>query len=96
MLDCVYSLYNEDFDRFLMNAQCLWIMQQEGETWAHRIDRSILPDQLLHATEMMLGSMIFSMDATSMEPTTTPTQTCGIPVSGEWTESTEPQTVPLI
>jgi len=96
MIEQVYSLYNEDAHRFLMNAQCLWIMQNEGETWGHRVNHSILPDPLLHALEAMLGSMTFSMDDISMEPITTPTTMCGIPVNGDQTESMEIETVPLI
>jgi len=36
MFDTVLALYDDEYSRFIMNAQCLWIMQNEGETWAHR------------------------------------------------------------
>jgi 5'-3' exonuclease len=43
MIETVFSLYKEDVERFIMNAQCLWILQREGETWAHRVNYDILP-----------------------------------------------------
>jgi hypothetical protein len=95
MLDIVYHLYLEDAGRFLMNAQCLWIMQQEGETWLHRKTDLILPSQLQQEVETMLGSMTFSTVGTSMEPTMTPLMTSGILVSGEPTECIQPQVVDL-
>lgn len=41
MFDIVYSMY-DDPTRFAMNAMCLWIVQQEGETWAHHFQKSQL------------------------------------------------------
>lgn len=95
MLEIIWSLYNEDAQRFLMNAQCLWIMQNEGETWLHRSKHLTLPSPLQQEAEMMLGSMKFSINDISMEPTTSPKMTFGIPVNGEVTECLEPSLVDL-
>lgn len=95
MIETVFNLYDEDVNRFLMNAQCLWIMQNEGETWAHRVNPSILTEELKQGLEATLGSTTFSMVDISMEPTTIPTMTSGIPVSGELTDSMEANEVPL-
>lgn len=95
MLEIVWSLYNEDPTRFLMNAQCLWIMQNEGETWLHRSPHLILPSPLQQEMEMMLDSMTSLMVATSMEPTTSPKMTFGTHVNGESTEFLVPETVDL-
>jgi len=35
MFNVVYDLYNNP-KRFVMNAQCLWIQQERGQSWAHR------------------------------------------------------------
>lgn len=35
MFDVVFDMYDDPM-RFLLNAQCLWIMQNKGETWAQR------------------------------------------------------------
>lgn len=67
MIDIVFSLYKEDVERFIMNAQCLWILQQEGETWAHRVNPLILPDQLQQGLEVTLKSMKSFMENTSNE-----------------------------
>ena len=34
MIETVFNLYN-DKERFLMNANCLWIMRKEGVIWEH-------------------------------------------------------------
>ena len=52
----VWELYNGDSERFVMNAQCLWIMRKEGETWAHQVDL-ILPDQLQQEVDRQLDFM---------------------------------------
>jgi len=64
MIDTVFSLYKEDVERFIMNAQCLWILQREGETWAHRVNPLILPDQLQQGLEVTLKSMKSFMEST--------------------------------
>ena len=61
MIEVVFDLYKEDAARFYMNAQCLWILQNEGETWAKRVDNSILPDLLKQELEAMSDSMISLM-----------------------------------
>jgi len=95
MLDIVWSLYNEDAQRFVMNAQCLWIMQKEGETWLERKTDLILPAPLKLEVEVLSASTTSLMAVISMEPTTSPKMTSGIPVNGEWTESMEPEVVDL-
>ena len=62
MIETVLNLYEGDVQRFYMNAQCLWIMQKEGETWADRVDNSILPDQLKQEVDRMSGSTTSSME----------------------------------
>lgn len=95
LLEAVWYFYNEDPLRFLMNAQCLWIMQNEGETWLHRSNDLILPSPLKQEAEIMLDSMTFLTDAISMEATMSPPMTFGIPVNGELPESMEPSSVSL-
>lgn len=94
-LNACITLYNGDFTRLLSNAQCLWIMRKEGETWANRIQHLILPKEFKQETEAMSNSMKFLTVDTSMEPTMTPIQTFGIPVNGIVAESMEAITVPL-
>lgn len=55
MFDIVYKLYN-DPKRFVMNACCLWILRNEGETWVHR-QNLILPDQCKLEVDRMLDFM---------------------------------------
>ena len=95
MLCTVLDLYDKDYVRFLMNAQCLWIMQFEGETWAHRVKDLISDNPLKLEVEVMLNSMKFSMGDTSTEPTMSQQKISGIPVVGEWTESIPTEIVPL-
>ena len=58
MFDVVYNLYNDPL-RFLINAQCLWIMRNKGETWLHRSNHLIFDAQLKHEAVVMLSSMKF-------------------------------------
>lgn len=95
MFDTVYSLYNDDVLRFLINAQCLWIMRQEGVTWAHQNQHLVLPSRLRQEQDRMLESMKFSMDDTLMEAITIPTMTSGILVNGIDTEGMDPEFVDL-
>ena len=94
LLEIVYDLYEEDAQRFLMNAQCLWILQKEGETWAHRVNDLTLPNLLQLEVDQMLSSMKFLMGDILMEPIMNPQKTSGIPVSGEPTEFMEIETLP--
>jgi len=94
LLNIVFDLYNEDAQRFFMNAQCLWIMQNEEETWGHRSKHLILPDPLKQEVDQKLSSMKFSMGDISMEPTTNHQKTSGIPVNGESTDFMEIETLP--
>lgn len=59
----VWNLYDGDAQRFVMNAQCLWIMRKEHETWVNQVDL-ILPDELQQEVDRMLDFM------TSMKVTT--------------------------
>lgn len=63
MFDVVYNLYNDPL-RFLINAQCLWIMRNEGETWLHRSNHLIFDAQLKQEAEVMLNSMKFFIQDT--------------------------------
>ena len=95
MIETVFSLYKEDVERFIMNAQCLWILQQEGETWAHRVNPLILPDQLQQGLEVTLKSMKSFMESTSMEPTMIQIPMYIIRVNGICPESMEAESLPL-
>lgn len=92
MIEVISELYN-DPKRFVMNAQCLWIMKNEGETWVKRT--SISDGPLKQEMDLLLDSMKSLMVDTSMELTTNPVMTSGIPVNGELTECMEPERVPL-
>ena len=94
MVETVFQLYEEDVDRFIYNAQCLWIMREEGVTWLQRINCP-LPNQLKLGVDQRLSSTKSLMDALSMGHTMTPAMTCGIPVTGECPESMEPESLPL-
>ena len=59
----VWELYRGDAGRFVMNAQCLWIMHKEGETWVQQQDL-ILPDQLQQEVEVQLDFMTSLKDGT--------------------------------
>ena len=87
MICQVLDLYGTDIVRFLMNAQCLWIMQNEGETWVQRTKHLTLPAPLQLEVEAMLSSMRFSMNATSTEPISNPVKISGIPAVGILPES---------
>lgn len=55
MFDVVYDMYN-DPERFVMNANCLWIQQKENEIWANRVNLA-LPDQCVQEVEAALEFM---------------------------------------
>ncbi len=95
MIEIIFSKYSEDVERFIMNAQCLWILQQEGETWAHRVNPLILPDQLQQGLEATLKSMKSFMESTSMEPTMIQIPMVGTPANGICPESMEAESLPL-
>lgn len=83
LIETVFNLYDEDAERFWMNAQCLWIMKKEKETWQQRVDLSILPDTLLHVLETKLDFTRSLMEGISMEPTLTQKMMSGIQNNGE-------------
>lgn len=90
MLKTTLELYGNDEERFIMNAQCLWIMQNKDETWAHRTLHELdLPNQLLLAMEKELEFMKSLTDATSTEQSTTTQSMSGIPVNGTQTDTTQ-------
>lgn len=64
MFDVVYTMY-DDPKRFLMNAQCLWIMLNKGETWVHRSEHLTFDEQFKQEVALMLDSMKFLMGDTS-------------------------------
>jgi 5'-3' exonuclease len=83
MLNQVFALYEWDNERFIMNAQCLWIMQNKGETWAQRTIHALdLPSQLKPAMERELEFMKSLMDDISMEQSTMEPLMSGTPVNG--------------
>ena len=94
MVETVFNLYGEDVDWFIKNAQCLWIMQEEGVTWLQRINCP-LPSQLKQEVDQRLSSTKSLMGDISMGHTMTPVMTYGIPVNGELPESTEAESQPL-
>jgi len=63
MFDIVYNKYN-DPKRFAMNADCLWIQQEQGITWTKRSQHLILPDQLQQEVAVMSDSMTSSPEGT--------------------------------
>jgi len=83
MIEIVHDLYDEDSDRFLMNAQCLWIMQREGETWVSRIKHLTLPSLLQQEVAAKYEYMMSLMDVISTEVIMTPQMTSTIPYSGQ-------------
>ena len=60
MFDLVYEKY-DDPQRFLLNGCCLWILQEEGVTWAHHLKRTglILTKELELELDRLLESMKF-------------------------------------
>ena len=83
MLETVFELYNQDEERFIMNAQCLWIMQNKDETWAHRTLHELdLPNQLLLGMERELEFMKSLTDDISMEQSTMKPLMSGSPANG--------------
>lgn len=55
MFDLVYNKYN-DPKRFLINAECLWIQQEKGKTWAYRQELSF-PNQLQQEVDRLSAYM---------------------------------------
>lgn len=88
MFDTVLALYDDEYSRFIMNAQCLWIMQNEGETWAHRSQGLHLTSVFRQELENELQFMKSLKDDTSMVQSTTKSPTSGIPANGMETEPT--------
>lgn len=88
MFDTVLALYDDEYSRFIMNAQCLWIMQNEGETWAHRSQELRLTSVFRQELEKELEFMKSLKDDTLMAQSTMKSQTSGIPVNGMGTEPT--------
>lgn len=86
MIDTVLDLYVEDEERFIMNAQCLWIMQNEDETWVHRSQELPLQNQLKLEMVKELEFMKRLKEDTLMAQSTTKPATSGIPVNGTMTE----------
>ena len=83
MINTVFKMYEEDAERFWMNAQCLWIMQREKETWQDRVDLLILPGQLQHVLAEKSDFMTSLMAGISTDQSMTPQMMSGIPNSGE-------------
>ena len=56
MFDVVYDKYNQDAQRFVMNANCLWIQRNHGEIWASRQNLT-LPNECQQEVEASLEFM---------------------------------------
>jgi 5'-3' exonuclease len=82
MIDIVFGLYKEDAQRFYMNAQCLWILQKEGETWAKRTTDLTLPNLLKQEVDQKLSSMKYLTEGISMEVITSLPKISGILANG--------------
>ena len=83
MIQTVFDLYDEDAERFYMNANCLWIMQEKGVIWHHHAESLILPQQLRQELDKKSDFMTSLMEGISMEHGTTQKMMSGIPVNGE-------------
>ena len=86
MINKVFSRYGWDEERFVMNAQCLWIMQNEDETWVHRSLELPLPSQLKLGMERELKFMKSLKEDILMAQSTTKPATSGSPINGTETE----------
>lgn len=53
MFEVVYNKYNEDAKRFVTNANCFWILQNEGELWTKRSQHLILPKSCIEKVDEM-------------------------------------------
>ena len=82
MINKVFSLYDCNEERFVMNAQCLWIMQNEDETWVHRSLELPLPNQLKLEMERELKFMKSLKEDILMAQSTTKPATSGSPING--------------
>lgn len=76
MFDVVWSKYNKDAQRFLMNANCLWIWRKENELWQDR-QNLVLPNDLQQEVITTSEFMKSLNQDTSMVPITTQIQTSG-------------------
>ena len=86
MFDTVLALYDDEYSRFIMNAQCLWIMQNEGETWAHRSQGLRLTSVFRQELEKELEFMKSLKDDTLTAQSTMKSATSGSPTNGMETE----------
>lgn len=87
MFEVVWEKYGYDAKRFAMNANCLWIWRNEGESWGDQ-QELVLPEDLRHEVITMSEYMKSLNRDTSMVPTMTETQTSGIQDSGTGMEVT--------
>ena len=85
MFNVVYNLYN-DPQRFVMNANCLWIMQKENELWVDRQDLT-LPEKCQPEVEAKLNFMKSLNQTTSTELGMNQTETSGTPANGTGMDS---------
>ena len=66
MFDVVYDKYNNP-KRFVINAQCLWIQQERGQSWVHRQNLN-LANLCKQEVDLMLDFMTSMNLDISMEP----------------------------
>lgn len=88
MFDTVLALYNDEYSRFIMNAQCLWIMQNKDETWAHRSQGLRLTSVFRQELEKELEFMKSLKEDISTEQSTMKPLTSGSPVNGTTMDTT--------
>lgn len=91
MFDTVYNMY-DDPQRFVMNANCFWIMRKENEWWVNRQDL-ILPKKCQQEVEAALKFMKSLNQTTSMEPGMNQIETSTTPVNGTGMDSMETKNV---
>ena len=87
MFEIVWEKYNYDAQRFTMNANCLWIWRNEGESWGDR-HGLVLPDDLRQEVITMSEYMKSLNQDTSTVHTTTEIQTSGTQDNGTGMEVT--------
>ena len=80
MFEAVFARYDNP-SRFIMNANCLWILQQEGQPWTNRQDLT-LENQFAQEVAQTSDYMTLLMAGTLTEPITMQNETSGILSNG--------------
>ena len=85
MFEAVFARYDNP-SRFIMNANCLWILQQEGQPWTNRQDLT-LENQFAQEVAQTSDYMTLLMAGTLTEPITMQNETSGILSNGTSTDT---------